>query len=124
MQSVQPLSSNGVSKPIILHIGDPIKYNLEEYQRFSTQFTIIRPTVQERQRPEFISALKEKRWGDFSAIYRPFWNTGGEMGKWDDELIPLLPNSVQIFASAGAGYDWADTELLAKRGITLRDPMN
>lgn len=123
MQSVELLSSNRVSKPIILHIGDPIKYNFEEYQRFSTQFNVIRPTVQDRQRPAFISALKEKRWGDFSAIYRPFWNTGGEMGNWDDELIQLLPNSVQIFASAGAGYDWVNTELLAERGIACQIPM-
>lgn len=39
------------------------------------------------------------------------------MGQWDDELIPLLPPSVRIFASAGAGFNWADTEALARRGI-------
>ena len=39
------------------------------------------------------------------------------MGQWDDELIPLLPPSVRIFASAGAGFNWADTEALGKRGI-------
>lgn len=30
---------------------------------------------------------KVGRFGDFVAIYRPFWNTGGEMGIWDDELM-------------------------------------
>lgn len=39
------------------------------------------------------------------------------MGQWDSELIPLLPPSVRIFASAGAGFNWADTEALAARGI-------
>lgn len=39
------------------------------------------------------------------------------MGQWDAELIPLLPASCRIFASAGAGFNWADTEALAKRGI-------
>lgn len=39
------------------------------------------------------------------------------MGQWDDELIPLLPPSVRIFASAGAGFNWADTDALGKRGI-------
>lgn len=39
------------------------------------------------------------------------------MGQWDDELIAHLPPSVRIFASAGAGFNWADTEALAKRGI-------
>ncbi|KAF4970840.1 hypothetical protein FSARC_2206 [Fusarium sarcochroum] len=103
------------SKPKVLHIGDPIKYNPETYLRFSIQCEIVRPSVEERQRPEFIKALKEKRWGDFDAILRPFWGTGGEMGKWDDELINLLPESVKVFASAGAGFDWADTQLLGER---------
>lgn len=39
------------------------------------------------------------------------------MGQWDDELIPLLPPSVRIFASAGAGFNWADTDALGRRGI-------
>lgn len=69
-------------------------------------------------RAEFIQALKNKTFGDFFAIYRPFWNTGGEMGNWDEELISLLPASCKIYASAGAGFDWVDTATLAKRGIT------
>lgn len=39
------------------------------------------------------------------------------MGQWDDELISLLPSSVRIFASAGAGFNWADTEALGRRRI-------
>lgn len=39
------------------------------------------------------------------------------MGQWDDELIDMLPKSVRIFASAGAGFNWADTEALGRRGI-------
>jgi hypothetical protein len=104
------------SKPIVLHIGDPIKYNLDVYKRFSADFTVIRPSLEERQRDEFMKALKEKRWGDFSAIFRPFWGSGGEMGRWDKELIPLLPKSVKVFASAGAGFDWADVDILADHG--------
>lgn len=38
------------------------------------------------------------------------------MGRWDAELVPLLPPSVKIFASAGAGYDWADVDVLAANG--------
>jgi len=103
-------------KPIVLHIGDPIKYNPGTYATFSQEFEVIRPSTPERERPEFIRALKERRWGDFSAIFRPFWGTGGEMGKWDAELIDLLPDSVKVFASAGAGFDWADTKLLGEKG--------
>ncbi|KAJ0114850.1 d-isomer specific 2-hydroxyacid dehydrogenase [Diaporthe amygdali] len=104
-------------KPVVLHIGDPIKYNPDTYAAFSTAFDVIRPSAAERQRPEFIRALKDRRWGDFSAIFRPFWSTGGEMGKWDAELISLLPASCRVFASAGAGFDWADTKLLGERGV-------
>ena len=39
------------------------------------------------------------------------------MGQWDDELISLLPPSVRIFASAGAGFNWADTDALGRRKI-------
>ena len=31
--------------------------------------------------------------------------------------MPLLPLSVQVYASAGAGYDWADVDVMAERGI-------
>ncbi|KAK4151828.1 D-isomer specific 2-hydroxyacid dehydrogenase [Chaetomidium leptoderma] len=105
------------SRPIVLHIGDPIKYNPTTYAEFSSAFEVIRPSAAERERDEFIRALKERRWGDFSAIFRPFWGTGGEMGRWDAELIDLLPDSMRVFASAGAGFDWADTKLLGAKGI-------
>ncbi|EAQ86231.1 hypothetical protein CHGG_07484 [Chaetomium globosum CBS 148.51] len=104
-------------RPVVLHIGDPIKYNPGTYAEFSAEFEVIRPSAAERERSEFIVALKERRWGDFSAIFRPFWGTGGEMGRWDAEVISLLPNTVKVFASAGAGFDWADTELLGEKGI-------
>lgn len=104
------------SKPVVLHIGDPIKYNPETYTEFTREFDVVRPSADERQRPAFMEALREKRWGDFSAIFRPFWGTGGEMGHWDAELISLLPDSVRVFASAGTGFDWADTKLLGERG--------
>jgi len=103
-------------RPIVLHIGDPIKYNPATYVEFSKAFEVVRPEVAERERSVFIRALKERQWGDFVAIFRPFWGTGGEMGRWDAELIDLLPDSVRIFASAGAGFDWADTKLLGEKG--------
>jgi hypothetical protein len=100
----------------VLHIGDDIVYNPNVYKTFSSQFTIIQPPLEERSRENFIAALKERRWGDFHAIFRPFWNSGGEMGKWDEELVPLLPETCKVFASAGAGYDWADIPTLSKYG--------
>lgn len=106
-----------MAKPIVLHLGDPVYYNKELYASLQEQFTIIRPDLAERQRPAFLEALRTKKWGDFAGIMRPFWNTGGEMGRWDAELVPLLPASLRVFASAGAGYDWADVDVLAAHGI-------
>jgi hypothetical protein len=106
-------------KPVILHIGDPVKYNPDLFEKLSKQFTIIRPSLEERQRPAFLQALRDKKWGDFAAVFRPFWNTGGEMGRWDAEMIPLLPKSLLVFASAGAGFDWADVDLLAAAGMLI-----
>ena len=39
------------------------------------------------------------------------------MGRWDAELVPLLPPSVKVFGSAGAGYDWADVDVLAEHAV-------
>jgi len=108
-------SKNG-NKPTILHLGDPIHYNLEFYSDLDSKYTITRPSISELDRPQFIQHLKDKTWGDFSAIMRPFWNTGAEMGKWDRELIELLPKSMKVMASAGAGFDWVDTETLGEHG--------
>ncbi|KAK0636023.1 D-isomer specific 2-hydroxyacid dehydrogenase [Bombardia bombarda] len=104
-------------RPIVLHIGDPVKYNPHTYAEFSSAFEVVRPSAAERERGAFMRALREQRWGDFSAIFRPFWGSGGEMGRWDAELVGLLPESVRVFASAGAGFDWADTKVLGERGI-------
>lgn len=105
------------TKPIVLHIGDPIEFNVDLYNELASKFTVVRPSLEERQRPAFLQALRDRKWGDFSAVLRPFWNTGGEMGRWDSELVPLLPDSLKVYASAGAGYDWADVDLFAERGI-------
>lgn len=107
------------SKPSILHLGDPCRWHADLYKKLETHFTIIRPSAEERERSAFLSALKEKRWGNFVAIMRPFWNTGGEMGRIDRELISLLPDSVKVYASAGAGFDWVDTDILAEKGNFL-----
>lgn len=105
------------NRPTILWIGDAVKHNPAVYKRLESQFRIIRPEEEQRQRPAFLEALRAKTWGEFDAVLRPFWVTGGEMGRWDGELVPLLPQSCRIFASAGAGYDWADVDVLAEHGI-------
>lgn len=116
LPSSTPDSSGPSAKPTILHLGTAIYLNPEIYTRFLDQFNIINPPLSELSRPNFLRHLREKTWGDFNAIIRPFWNTGGEMGRWDRELVELLPESVKVYASAGAGFDWIDTACLADYG--------
>ncbi|KAK8123988.1 Glyoxylate reductase 1 [Apiospora kogelbergensis] len=113
-------TTNGATdgaKPVVLHLGDPIKYNTDIYQQLQETFTIISPSVEERQRPVFLQCLREGKWGEFAAVFRPWWATGGEIGRIDRELVSLLPKSLKVWASAGAGYDWADVDVMAERGI-------
>ena len=105
------------AKPIVLHLGDPIKYNAALHEQLASKYTIIRPLDEERTRPEFIKALRERRWGSFTAIMRPFFGSGGEMGRLDRQLVPELPPSLKVYASAGAGHDWADIDVMADHGI-------
>jgi hypothetical protein len=73
------------SRPTILHLGDNIRWNHELYAELQKKFNLVRSYSMGRD--EFKQALREKRWGDFVGMYRPFWNTGGEMGNWDEELM-------------------------------------
>ena len=104
-----------MTKPIILQLGDDIKWNTDLYSTLTSKFDIRRSYSMPRD--EFIESLKNKDFGEFVAIYRPFWNTGGEMGNWDAELISQLPTSCKVYASAGAGFDWVDIQELGRRGI-------
>jgi hypothetical protein len=72
-------------KPILLHCGDDIKWNHELYTKLSNTFDIKRSHSMGRE--EFKQALKDNKFGDFVAMYRPFWNTGGEMSPWNSELM-------------------------------------
>jgi lactate dehydrogenase-like 2-hydroxyacid dehydrogenase len=45
---------------------------------------------------------------------------GAEFGRLDKELIDLLPKSLKVIAAGGAGFDWADTEELGRRGPLLQ----
>ncbi len=127
--ALTPLTANGLlhtqtappavpqsKKVTILHLGDPIQHNLGLYEQLRTQFNIINPPAEDLERSAFVRHLKERTWGDFSAIMRPFWRSGNTMKRWDEELIKLLPDSMRVMASAGAGYDWVDDRCLAEHG--------
>ena len=79
-----------MSKPIALHLGDDIRWNHGLYEDLKKFFHIERSHGMSRE--DFKDALRTKTFGDFVAMYRTFWNTGGEMGNWDDELMYIQPH--------------------------------
>lgn len=106
-------------RPSVLLLGELPAHSPELVAVFRTQFRILQPTAAERERAAFVGALRDGRWGDFQAIVRPAWGSGAEMGKWDEEIIRVLPSSVRVFAGPGAGFDMIDTKLLGQRGMPL-----
>lgn len=53
-----------MSKPIVLHIGEPIKYNHDFYNKeFLSQFNVVRN--EDLDRESFIKALKTKKYAQF-----------------------------------------------------------
>ena len=113
-------TSPSLPKPTILHLGDEICYNIDIYNRLASQFEIIRPEPIDLERRTFMRHLRDRKWGNFSAIMKPFWASGSQMHPWDQELIDLLPDSMRVMAGAGAGFDWVDTVALAARGTSFR----
>ncbi|KAI4261568.1 MAG: hypothetical protein L6R35_007407, partial [Caloplaca aegaea] len=114
--------SPSLTRPRILFLGDVIQYCPDIYKRLQSQFDFVHPPLPDRHRPAFLQHLRDGTWGDFQAIMRPSWHNGGEMGKWDEELIRLLPPGVKVSASAGAGYDWVDVACLANHGERQTPP--
>ena len=85
LNETSALASTSSAKPIILHLGDDIRWNHELYAELNNKFKVER--THSMGRDDFKRCLRERKWGDFVGMYRPFWNTGGEMGNWDKELM-------------------------------------
>ena len=62
-------------KPILLHLGDDVRWNCDLYKQLKDKFIVMRSYSMSRE--DFKNALAHERFGPFVAIYRPFWNTGG-----------------------------------------------
>jgi hypothetical protein len=74
-----------MSKPIVLQLGDNVRWNHDLYDELKEHFEIRRSYSLNR--VDFTEALRSRRYGDFVAMFRPFWSTGGEMGNWNEELM-------------------------------------
>ncbi|KAJ9607115.1 hypothetical protein H2200_008187 [Cladophialophora chaetospira] len=106
------------SKPKVLQLGTTwTGHNDELVQKFSSAFDVVPVEKQDLERAIFIEHLRCRKWGDFDAIIRPVVYSGQETEPWDDDIVSLLPQSLKIYASVGAGYDWMDIPLLTAKGI-------
>ena len=103
----------------VLSLGHVPHNNPDTVKKFYEQFDVITTTAEERDRPIFLESLRTKRWGDFDAILRCFWYEGAEMGNFDEELVPLLPSSLKIHSSCGAGFDWMNIPMYTERGESI-----
>lgn len=69
-------------------------------------------------REEFLSDLKSGKYDDVVAIYRSNDSTS-ITGRFDKELVSLLPSSLKFITHNGAGYDNIDVPACTERGISI-----
>ena len=106
------------AKKRVLSLGHVPEHNPETVKEFYNTFEVIATTKEERERFAFLEGLRTRKWGDFDAILRCFWYEGDEMEPFNTELVSLLPDSLKIHSSCGAGYDWMDIPAYTKRGLS------
>ncbi|OQU95778.1 D-isomer specific 2-hydroxyacid dehydrogenase, NAD binding domain-containing protein [Cladophialophora immunda] len=113
----EPYPVQMAAKKRVLSLGHVPVHNAETVAQFYDTFDVISTTKEERERSAFLEGLRTRKWGEFDAILRCFWYEGDEMEPFDSELVPLLPSSLQIHSSCGAGYDWMDIPAYTERGF-------
>ncbi|KAK2747742.1 hypothetical protein FQN57_001772 [Myotisia sp. PD_48] len=99
----------------VLLIGT-ISHCRKEWEDFGSIVTLKEfPTGSRR---DFLANCKDGLYDDVVAIYRSNVSTT-LTGRFDAELISLLPSSVSYICHNGAGYDNIDTTACSKRGIRV-----
>ncbi|KAL8951467.1 MAG: hypothetical protein Q9222_002568 [Ikaeria aurantiellina] len=102
-------------KPVILLLGEVI-YAQPEWNALSS-LAELRQIV-DGNRERFLDECKSGVHNGILAISRTF-DSVELTGRFDQELIDLLPQSLKFISHNGAGYDQIDAEACAKRGISV-----
>ncbi|GAA6014485.1 hypothetical protein JCM10207_001624 [Rhodosporidiobolus poonsookiae] len=105
------------TRPRILLLGHEPKNQTDKWETFKRDFEIVPAGLTTRD--AFLTALREKSYGDFAGVIKLAVETGNEASPWNEELISLLPSSVKLFAAAGAGFDYLSLDALNARGIAF-----
>ncbi|KAF2731185.1 glyoxylate reductase [Polyplosphaeria fusca] len=103
------------TKPKVLLLGK-IEHAHESWKSLSNLADLV--SSQAQGRAEFLEECKAGRWDGVKAIYRTF-DSMEITGRFDSELVPLLPGSVEFVCHNGAGYDQVDVNACSDRKIKV-----
>lgn len=78
-------------KPVVLHIGEPIKYNHEFYEKdFLSRFDVVRNEDLDRQ--SFVQALKDKKCERMLSIVSSGLANNNQIWRLLSHLPPTFPD--------------------------------
>lgn len=105
------------AKPKVLLL-DQVKLATSELAQLSSVANVVESTAKTRQ--ELVEKFKSGgEYSDVVGIYRHFGGARSVKitGRFDEELVSHLPNSVRYIVHNGAGYDQLDVPALSKKGV-------
>ncbi|KAF2120824.1 glyoxylate reductase [Lophiotrema nucula] len=109
-----------MARPKALLLG-LIEHAHESWNALSSIAELVTP--QARNRAEFIEECRSGRLNGVVAIYRTF-DSLEITGRFDEELVKVLPASVKFVCHNGAGYDQVDVPVCSGRGIKVSNTPN
>jgi len=102
-----------MGKPKVLLLGE-IEHAHDAWNSLANLAELVEP--ESRSRAEFLEECKEGKLEGVLVAYRTF-NSVDITGKFDEELVALLPESLKFICHNGAGYDQVDVHACSKRDI-------
>ncbi|ORY13476.1 glyoxylate reductase [Clohesyomyces aquaticus] len=109
-----------MTKRKVLLLGE-IEHAHESWTSLSSLAELISP--QSRTRAEFLDECKDGQLEGVVVVYRTFASVD-ITGRFDEELIECLPQSLKFICHNGAGYDQVDVHVCTARGIKVSNTPN
>ncbi|KAI9674729.1 MAG: hypothetical protein M1817_001633 [Caeruleum heppii] len=103
------------SRPKVLLLGQ-IDHATDLWNSLSDKADLIEPTA--RSREEFVKECHDGALDGVVAVYRTFGSVQ-ITGRFDEELVKVLPGSLKFIAHNGAGYDQIDVAACTARDIRV-----
>ena len=100
-------------KPQILRIGN-LTHAQEDWKALGDIAELLEAPV-DTNRDSFIEECTTGKYKDITAIYRV--NSTDQTGRFDQDLVDILPKSLKFICHNGAGYDNVDPKALLGRKI-------